>query len=342
MAAIKLTRCCIMRSSSIVIMEGKTKRLPFRPAAVSALAGLLLSGCLGEDEQLHRQLQDLRAELKTAEDRAAEAETKVRELSAKVSETPPPAPVSATADPAELKSARERIASLEKELAAAKASPPAATAPTQTAESYKELAKQLQTELMQKVSELSDQLQSQIPSADVQEVTVKRIRPPEEIATAFSSAITFTLLDSSRQPVPLSFPVQAGLDGTWKIPTVEDVKRVYSDMARGIPQSAPAVAAAPSQGAAPAAAQPTQPASAPASGGGSFVKQSDGSILVNWDGNASAAPPAPAPSPALAPAAATLQPPPQVSQPAQPQRPAAPAIPAPVMPVQQDIIVRFE
>ncbi len=317
-------------------MEGKTKRLPFRPAAVSAVVCLLLSGCLGEDEQLHRQLQDLRAELKTAEDRAAEAETKVRELSAKISETPPSAPVSETADPVELKSARERIATLEKELAAAKASPPAATAPTQTAESYKELAKQLQTDLMQKVSELSDQLQSQIPSADVQEVTVKRIRPPAEIATAFSSAITFTLLDPNRQPVPLSFPVQAGLDGAWKIPTVEDVKRVYSDMARGIPQSAPALtAAAPSQGAAPAAAQPTQPAPAPASGGASFVKQSDGSILVNWDGNASAAPPAPAPSPALAPAAATPQPPPQVSQPAQPQRPA-------VMPVQQDIIVRFE
>ncbi len=332
-----------MRSSSIVIVERKRKLQRSGFVAAAVFAGVLLSGCLGEDEQLQQQLRDLRAEVKAAEDRATEAEEKVRELSSKVPE-PATTPSVSAVDPAALKSAKDRIAQLERELADAKAAPPPSSAPAQTAESYKALAKQLQTDLMQKVSELSDQLQAQIPSADVQEVTVKRIRPPEEIATAFSSAITFTLLDASRQPVPLSFPVQAGLDGAWKIPTVEDVKRVYGEVARGIPQSAPASNTA-ATGSPAAASQPASgTAAAPGAGQAGFVKQSDGSILVNWDENARAAAPSPPPAtasapsaPAPAPSAAAPTP-----QPAAPPRPAAPTIPAPVMPVQQDIIVRFE
>ena len=326
-------------------MEGNsTSHRRRRTCTVLGMGGalLILSGCLGEDEQLHQQMKSLRAELRAAEEKVTEAEERIRELQSKESSTPV-TPAAGSVDSSELSAAREKIAALEKQLAEAKAAPPS-KAPVQTAESYKELAKHLQTELMQKVSELSDLLQAQIPSADVQDVTVKRIRPPEEIATAFSSAITFTLLDRNRQPVPLSFPVQAGLDGAWKIPSVEDVKRVYADVSQGIPQSAPASPAQPAPGS-PSGVATNPPPAAPSGGGAGFVKQSDGSILVNWDDSAPAARPS-------APAASTTASTPPPSTPAQPAAAPAPApapatpstpnIPAPVMPVQQDIIVRFE
>lgn len=326
-----------------MIMEGNSTS-PHRRRTTTVLgmggALLLLSSCLGEDEQLHQQMKSLRAELNAAEQKAAEAEEKIRELQSKVPQIPS-TPAASPDDAAELASAREKIATLEKQLAEAKATP-ASSAPVQTAESYKELAKHLQTELMQKVSELSDLLQAQIPSADVQDVTVKRIRPPEEIATAFSSAITFTLLDRSRQPVPLSFPVQAGLDGTWKIPTVEDVKRVYADVSQGVPQSAPASAPQTTPGTPSAVASNAAPA-APSGGGAGFVKQSDGSILVNWDDSAPAArTPTPAPATTAAATPPRQAPAPTPAPAPAPAAPTTPNIPAPVMPVQQDIIVRFE
>jgi hypothetical protein len=312
------------------------------------------------DAQVHQELRALRVELQKAkevnEEFAAKlkaADEKIREaMASRSTESAAKAPSasSETTDPEALIRAREEISRLERALAAANAAPSASVATASvTAESFKELAKQLQSDLMAKVNELSDQVQEKLPSADLQEVTVKRIHPPQEIATAFTSAITFTLLDSNRRPVPLRFPVQAGLDGSWRVPTAEDVQKVYADLARGAHLAvSPAPANAPVSPPSPTVPPSNQanPAGASAvASGTTFNKQADGSIMINWDPNGTAPMPAvaaapppttpvqPAPTPATAPVPAPA--------PAQPT-PSQPKVPAPVMPVQRDIIVRFD
>ena len=315
------------------------------------MAGLVfLSGCLEGDAQVHQELRALRTELQKAKETNEEFAAKLKEAEEKVREagraaTPAPT-LPAEADPAELKKAREEISRLEKALAEAKAAPapqPAAS-PSLSAAGLKELAKQLQADLMTKVNELSDQVQAEIPTADLQEVTVKRIHPPQEINTAFTSAITFTMLDSRRQPVPLQFPVQAGLDGTWHVPTVADVQRVYAGLENGAPgAAAPALASAPAPQ--QAAGSPSAPAAQPPSpAGGTFSRGPGGEIIVDWgDKTQAAAPATPAPAPAVSATPTPAAPMPSAPAPAPVAPvPVQPTTPKPVMPVQQDIIIRFD
>jgi hypothetical protein len=306
-----------------------------------AASSLFLTGCLEGDEQLHQTVRGLRAEVQKAKETQESLVAQLNEAQAKIKQLesqPATSNTLANAAPAdsnhaaELQAVQQKVVELEGALAEARSGEVAGGL---TAESLRQLAKELQTDLMTKVNELSDQVQAKIPSADLQEVTVKRIHPPQELATAFTSAITFTFLDGNRQPLPVRFPVQAGLDGSWRVPTVEDVQKIVSGVASGELQSA-----TPSQGLASAPAAPAGggglagPASAGA-GRPTFDKQADGSIVINWDANAAPAPPPPmttgTPSPVGTPAPGPA-----------PATPRQPAVPAPVMPVQQDIIVRFD
>jgi len=310
---------------------------------------LILAGCLDGDAQLQQAVRDLRTEVQRAKEanqtlaaQLGEAKTKIKEMEGKVEAADGSKSVAVHPDrSAELKAALEKIAELETLLSAAETGAKPASL---TAASLRELAKELQADLMSKVNELSDLVQAKIPSADLQEVTVKRIHPPEEVASAFTSAITFTFMDGNRQPVPLRFPVQAGLDGSWRVPTVEDVQRVFNGVASGevqVSTPTPGLASSPQQGSPAGAAAgnaPTQSLAARPT----FDKQADGSIVINWDSNA-----VPPSGSALAPVAPTPAPTPAASSPAQaatppPAAPQKPSMPAPVMPVQQDIIVRFD
>lgn len=307
---------------------------------------VILVGCLDGDEQLNQAVRELRAEVQKAGEvnesltsQLNEANSKIRELEKKpATAQEPQSKQTDAALAAELEAAKGRIAELERAVASADKSGKGGTL---TAEGLRDLAKQLQTDLMVKVNQLSDQVQAKIPSANLQDVTVKRIHPPEELATAFSSAITLTFLDVGGQLVPLKFPVQAGLDGSWRVPTVEDVQKVFANAASGgglaaLQASTPAPAPTPTQ--APAAPQPVAPSPSP--GTGSSMGGGHPEIVIVWDPEAPAArPTAPAPNPTPT---ASVPAPPPVAPPQAPAVPQQSSVPAAVMPVQQDIIVRFD
>ncbi len=310
------------------------KAIP-RPARRAALlpAVLLLAGCLEQDAQLHQELRTLRAELEEARKSVAEAEARAATANAA-----PPAPAAPDEGERQKREALEaEVAELKKRLAEASSAAPE-PARGWTLDSFKELASQLQTDLMQKVNDLSDQVQREVATAELEDVTVKRIKPPAELATAFSSAITFSMRDPARGVIPVSFPVQAGLDGVWRVPTVADVRQALSGVLAS--PTTPAPVADTGRSADVGVANDPAPVPQPEAPARGFQRQPDGSYVVNW-GDASptarapapAAPtpaPSPTPPPANAPAGNASAPPPD-----------KPAIPPPVMPVQQDIIIRF-
>lgn len=310
-----------MRSSCQV---GRTA-IPRRGRWAVLPAALLLAGCLEQDAQLHQELRTLRAELEEARKAAAEAE-------ARAASTPLPAaaPVAAASEEEiqKRKALEAEVAELKERLAAASAAPEPAK--SWTLDSFKELAGQLQADLMKKVSDLSDQVQREVATAELEDVTVKRIKPPAELTTAFASAITFTMRDPARGAIPVSFPVQAGLDGVWRVPTVADVRQALSGVLAS-PATPPPAASQPA--ATGLAGDPAPPALPPEGPAGGFQRQADGSYVVSWgDQPAAPAPQQPAPPPAQP--AGNAAPP--------PAQPAQPAVPPPVMPVQQDIIIRFD
>lgn len=323
---------------------------------------LLLTGCLDGDAQLQQELRDLRVEAQQAKAKQEELQGELAAARERIKQTESqPAAKQAMesgdeAGKAALVAAQQKIAELEAALKKASevadSSATTQTAKPMTAVDLRELAKELQADLMGKVNALSDQVQEKIPSAELQEVTVKRIHPPAEVASAFSSAITFTFLNSSRQALPVRFPVQAGFDGVWRVPTVEDVQQGFNQIASGEALvAAGAGNVTGGQAVAPSSVTPNPggvaPSSNPVSGGRpTFDKQADGSIVINWDANAPAIPaPATAPvSAGVAPAVPATAPTvaPAQSQSVAPAAAQTPRVPAPVMPVQQDIIVRFD
>ena len=302
---------------------------PFHPVRFSLLIGLAaaLTGCLDGDSQLNEQLRALRAELDAAQRAKAALETQL----AAAPQTPPPAP--AASEDARVRTLEEELATVKRQLDEARSrSQEASPGKGLSSQGLKDLAAQLQRDLMEKVTALSDQIQSRLPNTDLEDVTVKRIKPPAEIESAFSSAITFTLKDASGRQIPVRFPVTAGLDGSWKVPTVDDVRAAMSGvLASGtaIASTTPAVPANP--------AEALAPPPSPQQTNGSFVQQPDGSILVNWDAGTTPTTSSSPPGTPAAPAP-TQQPSPATP----PPKPADPKVPAPVMPVQRDIIIRFD
>lgn len=378
---------------------------------VAALITLGLSAC---SEQQDAQLQMQMAELRAALDKTKKELDVAQAEAAKAAAASPPASTSSTgggADKAALTAAQTKIATLERELgeARAAASKSASTPPTSTKtvslEGLKELVKKMESDLVTKTGELRDEVDKKLNTSVIQEITVRRIQPPPELANAFSSSILLTVLDPRNQPIRLEFPVRADFDGVWRMPTTEDVLKQFEDLKAGriavptvaatapettsksatatpatqpttstqqrttaAPSATPAGAPGggsvptvtidfgdrPRGGPAPAATtstpapapQPAAPRSvqtpAGAPGGGGAVP----TVVVDFGDRprASSAPAArPAPAPSAPPSAPT---PISNFSPSAPQ-PSAPAprpsgAPAPIMPVQRDVIIKFE
>jgi hypothetical protein len=327
-------------------------------APLSVFCALALSGCSENDSQLI-ELRQLREKLSIAEKQAAEAAGAVeaaQQAAAAVSSSTQ----DMTASAQKLTEAESRIAALEKEVQEARSAAQAATetaaktssANKGNAESFREFVKTMERDLLSKTSDLQQSVEQALPTANIQETTVKRLRLPDEIATAFNSAVVFILADASGQQRRLEFPVTAGLDGQWRLPGAADVQRHIASATPAQPAPAP-VAAAPAPAPAPMQPQPvaahvdphvpappSQPVAAVPSSA-PIGKQSGGppTVVIQWDNNPR--PAAQAQAPTQAPAAAPVQTPTTAATPVKPAAP-APTVPKAIMPVKQDVQIRFE
>jgi len=204
------------------------------------------------------------------------------------------------------------------------------------------MAAKLEDDLTVKAKQLRELIQKQATTGKVDEISLKAITYPSEIVTPFSSSITFSMIMDGGKNLRLMFPVTADLGGVWKLPTAGDVQKAF-EQAQTQPQQVAAAPAATVNGA--GGSFPPAPATAaPAASGGASMRQVDGNTFAfNWGdtpAGASAAPAQPrqaAPAPA---AAYALQ---QAAAPAAAPQPAAPAsVPAAVMPVQRDVVIKFD
>lgn len=294
----------------------------------------LLPSCL-EDEGQVRELRQLREKLVLAEKKAAE----LAEAAAEAQNQAPAAPSVPVSDDSGTAALKRQLSELEskhealqKELQAAKSMASAASDTSSKpadAGQFKDFVKGIERDLMEQASTLQQQLQEAAPTVAIEGITVKRI------ASGFSSEIVFNVADGSGQTRPYAFPVQAMLDGKWRVPSVADVQRNLASATQAVPvrPAAPTYTQAPAPAPAPAAPQAAQAPASPMS--------AQETVTIRWDSanpNAArlAAPQAPQTTAAVPPPA------PAPTRPAQPTAPAAPRVPAPVMPVTQDVQIRFE
>lgn len=278
---------------------------------------MVLPSCSQDDAQVLQQLSELKARLAKAEEAAQSGSAPTR--NGPEGESPA------------LSAAQARIRDLEARLAAAESR--AATSSSNPVLNLQELARKMQADLVTKTEELRGLVESTAPSANIQEITVRRIKPPQEIASAFSSAIIFTALDPKQRSLRLEFPVQASLDGAWKLPTVKDIEKSYEEALTAVSNPAPSLGAT-----APAAPGPQGTGTAPST----FRQVDDKTFQFAWDnprngptGSPAASPAPPQPSAAPINPTAGLRPP-------QAPAPAQPTVPKPVMPVVQDVPIQFE
>jgi hypothetical protein len=304
------------------------------------------------DEELQRQLIELRG--------AVDAKTKVAEqLEAQVADLRnrsqhPGAPSVASSE--ELVKAKARITELEQRLAAASISPTAPAASMGKID-MDEMAAKLEDDLARKAKQLRELVQRQSPSSRIDEISLKSIEYPPQLVTPFNSAITFTVSEANRTPMRLMFPVTADLGGSWKLPTADEVQKAYK-AAQEQPQGA--VAATQPQGGQPALQGAPQGQQQPASSGGGgarMTQRGDGVFVFDWgDAPSGGQPRQPAqnmaqPRPAsggpqtvnnfVPPGQAGNAPQPAAQPRAPAAAPQAPSVPAPVMPVVGDRIIRF-
>jgi hypothetical protein len=324
------------------------------------LATASLSSCGKGDEELQRQLIELRGTVDAKDKAMEQLESQVASLQSQKQ----PAVVNNIpgASAEELAKAKARIEELEQRLASASADP---GAPPQIGKiDMEEIASKLEEDLTRKAKQLRELVQRQSPTSRIDEISLKSIEYPPQLVTPFNSAITFTVTEGGGAPMRLMFPVTADLGGSWKLPTPDEIQKAY----KAAQQQPQGLASGGTQGAPfgqPQAANvPQQQQQPAASGGGARMTQrGDGVFVFDWgDGAASAQPQqrqqpqaqqAYAPQPAQAAGPQTYNnfvPPGQTAaqpqqQPQAPRAPAAapqaPSVPAPVMPVVGDRIIRF-
>lgn len=326
-----------------------------KPAALLLLSASTLSSCAREDEELQRQLIDLRASM--------EAKNKsVEQMQAQMTELQNQKQRSSTggsgASSEELAKAKVRIAELEQRLAEVSANP--AATPQIGKIDMDAMAGKLEEDLTRKAKQLRELVQRQSPSSRIDEISMKSIEYPPQLVTPFTSAITFTVTIGNAAPMRLMFPVTADLGGSWKLPTPDEIQKAYK-AAQEQPQGLAAGGTVPNNpGQQPGAGGAPQPQAGGAAGPRMSQRQ-DGVFVFDW-GDGTAAPqvrqPQPQqqayaqPPPAAAPAGGqtfnNFTPPGQGGAPQQPAAPAppaaapqAPAAPAPVMPVVGDRVIRF-
>jgi hypothetical protein len=312
-----------------------------------------LSSCMKGDEELQRQLIELRTAVDTKTKAAEQLEAQVADLQNR-SQHPAAAPSVASSE--ELVKAKARITELEQRLAAASANP-GAPAPMGKID-MDEIAGKLEDDLTRKAKQLRELLQRQSPSSRIDEISLKSIEYPPQLVTPFNSAITFTVSEGTGTPMRLMFPVTADLSGSWKLPTPDEIQKAYK---AALEQPQGAVASTPQAGQPANQGSPQAQPQATSSGGGGarMTQRGDGVFVFDWgDAPSGGQPRQPAQNTAQPRPAATGGPQtvnnfvPPGSQPggapqpeAQPRAPAAapqaPSVPAPVMPVVGDRVIRF-
>ena len=337
----------------------KDQHTQFRVAntALVVLAVTLgMSSCAREDEELQRQLIELRATMDSKNKSVEQLQAQITDLQNQKQR----ASVSTSgASSEELAKARVRIAELEQRLAELTANP---TATPQIGKiDMDAMAGKLEEDLTRKAKQLRELVQKQSPSSRIDEISLKTIEYPPQLVTPFTSAITFTVTVGNSTPMRLMFPVTADLGGSWKLPTPDEIQKAYK-AAQEQPQGIAANGGSAGSSGQPAynnggGGAPTGQAGSAA--GPSMTQRADGVFVFDWGDGPSAAqqprqaPPqqAYAPAPAAggsqtfnnftppgsqpaAPAPAAPQPPPAAA-------PQAPSVPAPVMPVVGDRVIRF-
>lgn len=311
----------------------RTKGYPRRSysfaIAMAALAAMGLSSCSQEDAALQTQLVEARALLDAKVKALDKAEADLAKFENKSG------PGISSEEIAKLKA---RNHELEDQLAAARAQNSAGSAPPKF--DMEAMAAKLEDDLTVKAKQLRELLQKQTSTGKVDEISLKAITYPAEIVTPFSSSITFSMIMEDGKNIRLMFPVTADLSGVWKLPGPDAVQKAF-EQAQRQPQQ---LATNPPAGSGPAPQSQSAPAGS--SGGGASMRQVDGNTFVfNWgDGPPPAVAPAPAqprqaPTPNTPPAPVASAP--QSTAPPAPQQPAA-AVPAPVMPVQRDVVIKFD
>lgn len=343
-----------------------------------ALGLLSLPSCFQGDEELQRQLIEMRAAL-DAKDKAVEkVQAELADLQSKAQRSSSSTTSGASSE--ELAKAKQTIEDLKRQLDTAKAAASSVSVSaggTPLKIDMDAMADKLEEDLTRKAKQLRELVQSQISAGRIDEISLKSIEYPPQLVTPFSSAITFNVVADNGNRLRLQFPVSADLGGTWKLPSAADVQTAYKaakDNPQGLagntaptqPQAQTQTGGTPTQQPnAGGGVQPQQPGYGPAGGGG--MRQVDANTFAfDWGDGAGAAPRQQQPQ-------AQAQPQPQAPQPSSggpavisnftppgaggsggpaapapspgpaPSAPAAaPAVPAPVMPVVGDRVIRFD
>jgi outer membrane murein-binding lipoprotein Lpp len=326
--------------------------LLIRTAAALVCGGCLLTSC-GDDEELRRQLIQLRGQVDDKTHEVEQLKAQVATLqSKKVAVVTPAISTAPAASTEELAAAKARIAELEQRLAEVPAAP--AAPPTIGKLDIETIATRLEEDLAAKAKQLRQLVQRQSPSSRIDEISLKTIEFPPQIITPFTSAITFTVTVGNAPPMRLMFPVTADLSGSWRLPTPDEIQKAYqaakdqptSSVAAGgepVPaKSKSSTSAPPGSNVAGGAASSSATRATTTASGARMSQRADGVFVFDW-GDTPAASQAPAStprpvSPGRTPTATAPSPP--APPPAAPSR--GVTAPPPVMPIVGDRVIRFE
>ncbi|MDZ4405001.1 hypothetical protein [Prosthecobacter sp.] len=285
------------------------------------LCALVLSGCTENETQV-LELRQLREKLAAVEKRAAAAAQQ-------------PARPSATGIPQELVDsaqklvmAEARIALLEKELQEARDAPLGAERVSVV--NVRDFVEAMKNDLAKKVGELCRSVELAVPAETIKVIELTSLPPLEKIVGAYESKITFQVV-SSGQTRHFVFRVQPGLDGQWHLPEVAVVKQQIMDF---IKWSGDQNFSAGQHNMHKPSPLPLPPQDTPPK----QKEKAHGSIIIRWAAEAVM----PQPQGVDIAGKATIPPakPPEAKS--LPQDVARPGVPKLIMPVQQDVQVRFE
>ena len=178
------------------------------------LGALLLTGCF-ENEMQVQELRQLREKLSSAEKKLATVASQLQ------------ASDSGRQDAVQrLKQAEERTAELEKKLKSTEVGPP--TTPSGADDSVNSLGLLVETmekDLFGKVEALCGELSRSLTGGNFSGATIRRLRPLDKIAAAYDSAITLKIVDEAGVAKSLVVEIQPGTDGRWQMPAVAELEK---------------------------------------------------------------------------------------------------------------------
>lgn len=320
-----------------------------------------LTSCTKGDEELQRQLIELRGAVEAKNKSVEQLQAQVAEMQGQGQRSTTTTVTSSTSSGTsaeELAKARAQIADLEQRLAAASTN--SAASPQTGKLDLDDMAGKLEEDLTRKAKQLRELVQRQSPSSRIDEISLKSIEYPPQLVTPFTSAITFTVTVGTAAPMRLMFPVTADLGGSWKLPTPDEIQKAY----KAAQEQPPGIASTGTQTAPSPKARgksSPQPVATGGGGGARMTQRADGVFVFDWGDGAGAggaqqnrqpqqgytqpAPPSGGPQtvnnfvPPGKDGGAQPQPAPGPRTPA--ATPQAPNVPPPVMPIVGDRVIRF-